>query len=378
MPLLNNYLGMLTSQQVIQTDLHILPNGLPILNSNPNEVHFLYKEIFEDHCYLKHGITLNEDSCVVDIGANAGFLTVYLNLLSEDIKVYSIEPIPEVFNYLVANRQLYNIKGKALQYAIMDAEQDIDFTYYPDVTIVSGISQDTQDKNEVRNVVKSFIQNSESGDLDVAEIDSMLEVKLVSKNITVHAKTLSQIIAEENIEKIDLLKVDVENAEHLVIKGILEKDWDKIGSIIIEVHDSNGRLNIIKDILDKRGFHTHVEKEQMLSKDDILYNLFAIKGKERKSLGEMGDRDILRANEWINPEQLEKMVRKDIEGKLPDFMVPAHFILLDKFPLTVNGKIDKKALLDPVGYKSQSPEDELPESETELAVSRIWKNLLQL
>jgi hypothetical protein len=76
--------------------------------------------------------------------------------------------------------------------------------------------------------------------------------------------------------------VDVENSEHHVINGIEEKDWDKIGSIIIEVHDSNGRLKMIKDILDEKGFHTYVEKEQMLSKDDILYNLVRNKERTRK------------------------------------------------------------------------------------------------
>jgi amino acid adenylation domain-containing protein len=155
-PLLSNYLDLVQKKQISPTTLNILPNGLPILNSNLNEVKFLYNEIFEDHCYLKHGITLNPNSTVIDIGANAGFFTVFLNILSEDIKVYSIEPIPEVYNFLVSNRQLYSIKGKAFNLAILDKEQEVDFTYYPGVSIVSGISEDI---TEVREVVKSYIKN---------------------------------------------------------------------------------------------------------------------------------------------------------------------------------------------------------------------------
>ncbi|MEO7533278.1 MAG: amino acid adenylation domain-containing protein, partial [Ferruginibacter sp.] len=375
LPLLSNYLELVNKKQTSKSELNILPNGLPIINSNLNEVKFLYEEIFTDHCYLKHGISLNPDSTVIDIGANAGFFTVFLNILSQDIKVYSVEPIPEVYNFLSANRQLYNVKGKALQLAILDEEQDIDFTYYPGVSIVSGISEDI---TEVREVVKSYIKNSQADEFLTEEIDSMLEVKLESKRINVHAKTVSQIIAEENIEKIDLLKIDVENSEHHVINGIAEEDWDKIGSIIIEVHDSNGRLKLIKDILDYRGFNTYVEKEQMLSEDDILYNLFAIKDEQKKGLTTLGENDILRSAEWMHPEVLEKNVREDIAAKLPDYMMPAHIVLLDQFPLTRNGKIDKNALPDAEASELHAAQYEAAETETEKALTEIWKNLLEL
>ena len=375
LPLLSNYLGMIDKKQVKPTDLHILPSGLPMLSSNLNEVRFLYNEIFEDHCYLKHGITLNEDSCVVDIGANVGFFSVYLNVLSKKIKVYSIEPIPEVHKYLVANRELYAIKGKALQLAVSDKEGEVDFTWYPQVSIVSGMSDEI---SQVTKVVKSYIENSQKEDFKNEEIDSMLQVKLETRQIRCKTKTLSQIISEEKIEKIDLLKIDVENSEHLVMNGVLEHDWDKIGSVIIEVHDVNGRLESIRQTLELKGFKTYIEKEKMLAKDDILYNLFAIKPAQTGKLDTLGDNEVLRKVEWLDEKGFIAGVKKKLTDKLPPYMLPSNIVLMNAFPLTGNGKIDKNAFPDVDESGKVDDEYKAPQNELEEQLVQIWKRVLDV
>jgi amino acid adenylation domain-containing protein/non-ribosomal peptide synthase protein (TIGR01720 family)/FkbM family methyltransferase len=374
LPLLANYLQLLNTKKIQKSDLNMLPNGLPVLGANSNEVKFLYDEIFKDLSYLKHGITLNENSCVIDIGANIGFFTVFLNILSENIRVYSVEPIPEVYNYLVANRELYNIKGKAFQLALLDKEQEIDFVYYPQMTILSGISED---RDKVKDVVRSYVEKSEQEVLLTEDMDSLLEMKLESRKINVKAKTLSQIIAEEKIETVDLLKVDVENSEHLVIAGLLDKDWNKIQSIIIEVHDQDGRLDKIKCLLEEKGFEAHVEKENVLSKDDILYNIYALRKRQANGLNGLVEQETSRKRGWEHPLDLAKNITNGIERKLPEYMIPAHTILLDKFPLTPNGKIDKNALPDPGTAESGINEYKAPQTETEKILVRIWQELLK-
>ncbi|BAZ45716.1 methyltransferase FkbM family protein [Chondrocystis sp. NIES-4102] len=67
-------------------------------------------------------------------------------------------------------------------------------------------------------------------------------------------KTLSQVIAEQSIERIYLLKIDVAKAELDVIEGIKEEYWAKIQQIVMEVHNINNRLQKIIKLLKSQGF----------------------------------------------------------------------------------------------------------------------------
>ncbi|MEO7583966.1 MAG: non-ribosomal peptide synthase/polyketide synthase [Ferruginibacter sp.] len=374
LPLLHNYVQLLRDKKIHPPSLNILPTGLPIFDANNNEVKFLYDEIFKDASYLKHGINLKPGSCVMDIGANVGFFTVFLNVLSPDIKVYSFEPIPEVYDHLVANRELYNVAGKAFQLALLDKQQEIEFDYYPQMTILSSIGGDP---SKVKDVVRAYVENSQDTKLAESEMDALLELKLESKKLVCQAKTLSQIIAEESIEKIDLLKIDVENSEHLVIAGLVDSDWAKIESLIVEVHDSEGRLDKMVQLFTEKGFVPHVEKENILSADDILYNIYAIRKSTNGNTGlkSLGTNEASRLKGWKSPGQLIGEVKSQLQTLLPGYMVPADFVLMDRFPLTSNGKLDKRALPVPESSTSQK-EYKAPVTATEITLTGIWQQLL--
>jgi amino acid adenylation domain-containing protein len=71
-------------------------------------------------------------------------------------------------------------------------------------------------------------------------------------------------------------------------------------------------------------------------------------------------------------------LREFLLKKLPDYMVPAAFILLQALPLTPNGKIDRRSL-QPPQWESQSEMDFVaPRKELEKVVAGIWKELLQV
>ena len=62
---------------------------------------------------------------------------------------------------------------------------------------------------------------------------------------------------------------------------------------------------------------------------------------------------------------------------LPDYMVPASFVRLDKLPLTANGKVDRPALPPPGSEKTEpTPQPVGPRTETEKALAAIWSELL--
>ncbi len=67
----------------------------------------------------------------------------------------------------------------------------------------------------------------------------------------------------------------------------------------------------------------------------------------------------------------------ELSGMLPEYMVPAAFVAMQSFPLTVNGKLDKKALPDPV-FDMPSDEDSGPVTHIESALCKVWQEVLGL
>ena len=65
----------------------------------------------------------------------------------------------------------------------------------------------------------------------------MLAERLTNKTFTCQFKTISDVIRENHLERIDLLKIDVEKSEEDVLAGIHEDDWTKIKQLVVEVHD---------------------------------------------------------------------------------------------------------------------------------------------
>jgi natural product biosynthesis luciferase-like monooxygenase protein len=77
-------------------------------------------------------------------------------------------------------------------------------------------------------------------------------------------------------------------------------------------------------------------------------------------------------------ESLAPKLRAHLRELLPEFMVPASFVPLAKFPLTPNGKIDRKALPLPVETTRASSEPVAPANALERTIAAIWQDLLGL
>ncbi|NFC39301.1 amino acid adenylation domain-containing protein, partial [Clostridium botulinum] len=69
-------------------------------------------------------------------------------------------------------------------------------------------------------------------------------------------------------------------------------------------------------------------------------------------------------------------IREYLLNKLPEYMVPSYFIQIEKLPLTLNGKLDKKALPEPYRKINTGVEYEAPRDEIQEKILLIWREVL--
>jgi aspartate racemase len=69
-------------------------------------------------------------------------------------------------------------------------------------------------------------------------------------------------------------------------------------------------------------------------------------------------------------------LREHLLRQLPDYMVPAAFVVLEQLPLTPNGKVDRKALPAPEQRLATGVEYVAPQTATEIKLAQIWRELL--
>ncbi len=71
--------------------------------------------------------------------------------------------------------------------------------------------------------------------------------------------------------------------------------------------------------------------------------------------------------------------RDFLQKKLPDYMMPADFILLDALPLTSNGKVNRRALPAPKSIRShESAAYVKPQTDAERLIAAVWQEILQI
>jgi len=152
----------------------------------------------------------------------------------------------------------------------------------------------------------------------------------------------------------------------------------KIGDLARWLPDGNIEFLGRKDGQVKiRGYRIEVgEIESLLLQHPAIKEAVVI-AKEDKQ----GDKRLIA---YVVPEEntdsslrLEPAIRKYLKEKLPGYMIPSAFVMLDKIPLTHNGKVDKKRLPDPAdtGIKSDAvfipPRDDI-----ERKLVKIWQDIL--
>ena len=102
-------------------------------------------------------------------------------------------------------------------------------------------------------------------------VEEITSGRLESQAYDCQLISVSDIIKENNIEKIDLLKIDAEKSELEILKGISDSDWEKIKQIVIEIHDKIGNIfDEVKSILNRKDFSLQLKRKNFLKSRDFI------------------------------------------------------------------------------------------------------------
>lgn len=257
---------------------YVLPNGLEIVHLNQYETDYVYKEIFDDQCYLRHGIHLPDGATVVDIGANIGLFSLFVMSRCRNPKIYAFEPAPPVYELLKANCEAYGSNAGAVNMGVSDKPKTATLTFYEKSSVFSGFHAD---EAEDREAIQAVVRNTLNSEMSVAGnaveeyVHELTTDRLRRSTHECPMTSLSAVIRENQIDKIDLLKIDAEKSELDIIDGIEDGDWPKIAQLVIEIHDrTQEAVKRIADVLTAKGYRCAVEHERLLEHSG-LFNLYA-------------------------------------------------------------------------------------------------------
>lgn len=181
-------------------------NGIEI--EAPRRLLHEFKEIFLEDVYFS-GLerSLPEKPTILDVGANAGFFTLFAASLFPKASIYSFEPVPENFQLLQRNRERnshVDISCFPMAVCGNDGEIFLNFELEENFTTAATI-----------------VSGTEAG----------------GKGLTVACVSLATIFQKNKIEVCDLLKLDCEGAEFELLYSCPPESIAKVQRIAMEVHE---------------------------------------------------------------------------------------------------------------------------------------------
>lgn len=184
----------------------------------------------------KHYGNINNCSVIIDIGANVGVFSIYAAIESKNAMVYGFEPVVENYELLKQNINSNDLDSRIKTFNL-------------------GVASKTEER-------KIYISSSPLHSI----VDN--NANQCSERI-IYCTSLEDIIKNNYLSKIDLLKINCEGAEYEILYSTDKECFDKIFDIRLEYHNmdtKNKNINRLKDFLESMGYQTIKLFEN--SKDD--------------------------------------------------------------------------------------------------------------
>jgi amino acid adenylation domain-containing protein len=181
-------------------------------------------------------------------------------------------------------------------------------------------------------------------------------------------------IAGDGVAKGYLNRSELTNEKFVPNPFVAGKKMYRTGDLVRWLPDGNLEfLGRIDQQVKIRGFRIELgEIEAQILKYESVKEVLVIKKK-----GKDGDK-YLCAYIVAEDRLVISDLRKHLSKKLPEYMIPSYFMQLEKMPLTINAKIDQKALPEPDGNINTQIKYVVPRNEKEEKMTAIWKEIIGL
>jgi len=270
-----------------------LTTGSEIRAKPPRQAMAMHLQVLH---YFRHGIAVHPGDIVVDVGANIGMFALEVLLRTQGrASLVCCEPAPPLFRRLVDNlgRNFPGASATCLKAAMGEREGEVDFFYRPHSPSMSSLEvvrfkpaqirgtldilYDPSDKGELAYLVPRWVRWIPRKFLRAMLKGAVGREYLRGRKLRCALTTLSAVIDREGLASIDLLKIDVEGAEWLVLAGIQDHHWPLIRSVVVEVHDVDGRLARVRGALADRGFSRITTDQEELQRPFDVHNVYALR-----------------------------------------------------------------------------------------------------
>jgi FkbM family methyltransferase len=263
---------------VTQLDVGGLSISVPARASA--EVAFLYHEIFEQRCYLQHGITVRDGDVVIDAGANLGLFSLFVARSVPGARIYAFEPLPPILQCAERNLRAYT-QVKLENLGLAEREREVTFAYFPKLPSNSTMYPGDK-RSETASIWRGFklrdIWRVSKLHFVLLSLVFPLRRRIVRSYFAdkfrdpqlyrCQTTTLDRVFEREQLAEIALLKVDVEGAELDVLAGLSDDNLRRVRQIALELSPKHkSALDRLEQRLRGAGFDRLVLESAVAGSD---------------------------------------------------------------------------------------------------------------
>ncbi len=193
-----HYFGLRKKEDIVE-----FKNGVRcIIRNKSDSIAFLEVFFLNTNDWIEE-FKIKEKDIVVDIGAHVGYFSIYSSINAKNGKIFAFEPYSKSFEVLKKNLEINQITNVIPQNLGVTKESGTSTLYFK--------------KNYA--IGNSIYKNTDS--------DSNIEIKTIS---------LQDIIKNNSLQRINILKLDCEGAEYQILLNLDHQTLEKIDKIVSEIH----------------------------------------------------------------------------------------------------------------------------------------------